>query len=85
MSDFLTEGKRAEINDLARHIDYIVSKFGDEVLSLGTDFYGTKKLPKGIMNYDSLKLLEERLKIMGYKQETIDNIFYKNAQKFFAK
>jgi len=83
VGSFLTNDKKATISDVARHIDYIVSRFGDKNIALGTDFYGTKNLPKGIKNYSNLKLLEERLKIIGYPQETIDNIFYKNAERFF--
>jgi len=82
---FLTNDKKSTINDIARHIDYIVSRFGDKNICLGTDFYGTKQLPKGIKNYNNLKLLEDRLKILGYTEETIENIFYNNANNFFNK
>ena len=83
VGDFLTAEKRSSVSDVARHIDYIVSRFGDDNICLGTDFYGTKNLPKGINTYKNLSLLEERLKIIGYTQETINKIFYKNAKRFF--
>lgn len=83
VGDFLTEAKRSTISDVARHIDYIVSRFGDKNICLGTDFYGTKNLPKGVKNYNNLSLLEDRLRFLGYGNETIENIFYKNAQCFF--
>ena len=83
VGDFLTEDKKAKVGDIARHIDYIVSRFGDKNISIGTDFYGTKNLPKGIKSYKDLVLIEERLKYMGYSQETIDNIFYNNAKNFY--
>ena len=85
VGQFLTNDKKASVSDIARHIDYIVSRYGDEFVALGTDFYGTKNLPKGIKNYSSLKLLEERLKIIGYADETIEKIFYKNAENFISK
>lgn len=83
VKDFLTEEKRCTISDIARHIDYIVSRFGDKNICLGTDFYGTKNLPKGIKNYNNLILLEERLKFLGYTESMIKNIFYNNAKIFF--
>lgn len=83
VGDLLTDSKKSEIGDISRHIDYIVSRFGDDNICLGTDFYGTKNLPKGIKNYSNLTLLEERLKLLGYTDQTIDKIFYLNAQKFF--
>ena len=85
VNQFLTQEKCATVSDIARHIDYIVSRYGEEVVALGTDFYGTKNLPKGIKNYNNLNLLDQRLKILGYSEQTIENIFYKNAQKFFNK
>jgi len=85
VGQFLTTEKKATVSDIARHIDYIVSRYGEDFVSLGTDFCGTNNLPKGIKNYSNLKLLEERFKILGYNQETIDNIFYKNAERFFNK
>lgn len=83
VGQFLTNSKKATVSDIARHIDYIVSRYGDDCLALGTDFYGTKNLPNGIKNYKNLELLEERLKILGYSNQTIENVFYKNAEKFF--
>jgi len=83
VSNFLTGQNKSSIVDVVRHIDYFVSKFGDKNLCLGTDFYGTKKMPKGIKSYKDLRLIAERLSCMGYSQTMIDNIFYKNASKFF--
>lgn len=83
VSDFLSKNKKATIGDVARHIDYIASRFGTEMCALGTDFFGTKKLPKFVKDYSSLSLLEDRLRFMGYDTKTIEDIFYNNAKKFF--
>lgn len=85
VGNFLTNNKRAEVNDIARHIDYVVSRFGKEFCAIGTDFYGTKNLPRSISNYQSFSNIFERLKYMGYDQETIDDIFFNNANNFFKK
>lgn len=83
VNDFITQNKHAEVGDVAKHIDYIVSRFGDDYVCLGTDFFGTKNMPKRLKNYNDLNLLEERLICLGYTQEIIDKIFYKNAARFF--
>lgn len=83
--DFLTDMKKAEVKDIARHIDYIASHYGTKMVALGTDFYGTKHLPRGINTYSSLIALENRLKIMGYDDKTIEDIFYNNAFEFFSR
>lgn len=82
---FLSQEKHATVSDVARHIDYLVSRFSVKNVCLGTDFYGTKDLPKGIKNYNNLALLEDRLKLLGYTDDMIEDIFYKNAQQFFTK
>ena len=83
VGSFLTEGKKSYINDVARHIDYVASRFSPEMVCLGTDFYGTRNLPKKIKSYHNLDMLENRLRLMGYDTETIEKIFYKNAKRFF--
>lgn len=83
VSDFLTNVKKATVGDVAKNIDYVISRFGKEFCALGTDFFGTKKLPKYLANYSSLSLLEDRLRFMGYDSETIEDIFYNNAYNFF--
>ena len=84
VSDFLSESKKSTIGDVARHIDYVASRFDPSIVALGTDFFGTKHLPKSIKNYNNLKCLEERLRFMGYDTQTIEMIFYKNASNFFG-
>jgi len=81
VGQFLSNDKKASVNDVVRHVDYIISRYGEDCAALGTDFYGTKNLPKGIKNYNNLLLIEERLKILGYPQNIIEKIFYKNAEK----
>ena len=83
VGSFLSEGKKSYINDIARHIDYVASRFSAECVCLGTDFYGTRNLPKGIKNYGDMSALENRLRLMGFDSQTIEMIFYKNAQNFF--
>lgn len=83
VSDFLSNMKKATVGDVAKNIDFIVSRFGKEFCALGTDFFGTKKFPKYVETYSALSLLEDRLRFMGYDYDTIEDIFYNNAYNFF--
>ncbi len=84
VDSFLSADGKSTVSDIARHIDYVISRFGDDNICLGTDFYGTKKTPKGVKSYSNLGAIEDRLAFLGYSQETIDKIFYKNAERFFS-
>lgn len=84
VSEFLSGEKHCEIGDIVCHIDYFACKFGIDNLALGTDFYGTKSLPKGIKNYSDLsQKLCFKLKNLGYTEKSINKIFFDNANKYF--
>lgn len=85
VSDFLCGAKKSTIDDIARQIDYFACKFGTKNLALGTDFYGTKHLPKSLSNYNDISdKLSKVLEKMGYTQKAINNIFYENAYRFLC-
>lgn len=85
VSDFITGSKRCNIDEIASQIDYFACKFGTKNIALGTDFYGTKNLPKHLKNYTEIsKNLSSALEKMGYTQKAINNIFYDNAHEFLC-
>lgn len=85
VSDFISGTKRCSINDVAMHIDYFACKFGICNLAIGTDFYGTKNLPKYTNDYDDLIFgLSKILLKMGYTEKSLNKIFFENAERFFA-
>ena len=86
VSDFLNGTKKCSVDDIICHIDYFACHFGIDNLAIGTDFYGTKHLPKGIKTYDNLiKSLSKGLSKMGYTEKAISKIFYDNASIFFKR
>ncbi len=86
VSDFLNGSNKSYVEDLICHIDYFACHYGIDNLAIGTDFYGTKHLPKGIKNYDGLvKLVSKKLLQMGYTEIAISKILYDNANNFFKK
>lgn len=86
VSSFINGTNKCEIKDIVCHIDYFACRFGIENLAIGTDFYGTKKLPRGIKNYGSLsKELSNELLKLGYTEKSIRKILFENANRFFRK
>lgn len=85
VSEFLNGTQKSNIKDIVSHIDYFACKFGINNLALGTDFYGTKYLPKGARSYKSLtKNVSKELEKLGYTQKSIDKIFMTNASSYFC-
>ncbi|MEG1581794.1 MAG: membrane dipeptidase [Clostridia bacterium] len=82
VSDFLNGTHHANINDIIKHIDYFNSRYGIDNLCIGTDFNGTKHLPKGIKNYKNLYLLKYKLKEKGYTESSLNKLFHDNLYNF---
>lgn len=83
VKQFLCEGT-CDALQYVKHINYAVNLIGIDHVAIGTDFYGTKNLPVGIKNYDSLlKIVTQQLRNLGYKDCDIEKILYKNAHDFF--
>lgn len=84
VSEFLCGSNNSTIDDVVKHIDYFACKFGINNLAIGTDFYGTKHLPKGIQTYKALcEKISGKLKDLGYTEKGINKIFYENAENYF--
>ena len=82
VGDFMS-AEVATIDDFVEQIDYYCSKFGHDSLAIGTDFFGSDNIVKGIRRYSDFKKVEARLKAMGYTQSVIFDIFENNAKSFF--
>lgn len=85
VSDFLNGSSKSKLSDIVCQIDYFACKFGVDNLAIGTDFYGTRHLPKNAKTYNHLsKNLSKELSLLGYTEKSINKIFYENAYKFFV-
>ena len=84
VSDFLTTKKRSTLHDVYTHIKYFIKNFGTDNIAIGTDFFGTTHLPKGLTKYKHLKRLEKLLSKHGLDNTTTDKIFRTNAKRFFG-
>ncbi len=84
-SEFISDKKTVMVNDIIRHIDYFVNKFGFNNLCIGTDFFGAKNFVAKINNYQKMIKIVEKLKKIGYNINAVENVFYKNAINFIKK
>ncbi|GHV03463.1 hypothetical protein FACS1894211_16190 [Clostridia bacterium] len=82
---FLSESGDASRADFVRHIGYFLDRFGDQNLAVGTDFHGTSDLPQGLKTYRNFHRLAADLSAKGVSDASIENIFYRNAERFFQK
>lgn len=73
------------VDDVVRHIDWFLERFGDGNLCIGTDFFGTDDLPIGLTSYDKLDRLVIAMIRKGYSDATIHRILYSNAASYFGR
>ena len=73
VGEFLCKDNIPKVDDVIRHIDYFINKFGDSGICLGTDYYGTDNLPQTLKKYSDITILVEKLYKIGYNKKTINN------------
>ena len=84
---FLSNNSIVDVNDILKHIDYIINLVGEDYVGLGSDFDGLNdesKL-KDICNVSKVQVIEETLIKNGYSQDTIDKIMGKNWIRVFSE
>ncbi|MBR2967576.1 MAG: membrane dipeptidase [Clostridia bacterium] len=80
VGDFLGE---PTIDTIIRHVDWFLGRFGDKNLCIGTDFFGTSNLPQNLTSYESFDKLVLAMIRQGYRDTTISNILFSNANAYF--
>jgi len=84
--NFLTQEKRkTTVEDVVKHIDYLVEKAGVDCVGLGSDFDGTDGLPLGLEGADKVPNITEKLLNRGYKEGEIKNILGGNFLRVFKE
>ncbi len=84
--NFLTQEKRkTTVEDVVKHIDYLVEKVGVDYVGLGSDFDGTGGLPLGLEGVDKIPNITEELLDRGYKEKDIKKILGENFLRVFKE
>lgn len=74
--------KNATADDVIRHIDRYMELGAQNHVCFGCDFDGTD-LPTDITHVGDLHSIANHLSVLGYNDELIEKIFWKNAYTFF--
>lgn len=83
--DFLSDSKKTDITDILRHIEYVLSLGGEDILGIGTDFDGIDRAPSGFQNAETLYKIFDEMKKIGYSDSLIEKITYKNFVRVFSE
>lgn len=79
-SPFLREVGIANVEDIVKHITYIINLVGEDYVGLGSDFDGLKEEKKmqDIKGIKDVKIIEDYLIKYGYSQNTVNKIMGEN-------
>ncbi len=77
-SEFLNSEGKATLEDIIKHIDYIVELVGPDHVGMGSDFDGIPSWPEEIYDASRFPLIFEELEKKGYKEEDIKKIAGEN-------
>lgn len=76
--------RKVSLDDVVRHIRYLISVGGIECVGLGSDFDGTN-ISFEINNAGDMSLLEQKLRQEGFSESEIEKIFYRNVMRLYKE
>lgn len=79
-----SEEMQGGMEDLVRHVKYIVNLGGEEVLGIGSDFDGIDTNPD-IPDVTAMERIWERLHSAGFSQGQLDKIFHENVLRVYRE
>lgn len=79
--EFLTTEKKVYRKDIIRHIDYIASLVGIDILGFGSDFDGIEITPEDIRGPEAFELIINDLLRLNYKEADIKKIAHDNYRR----
>ena len=81
------ESVRAGLEDIVRHMRWMMDQAGEDAVALGTDFDGfeTEALPEKIRGVQDMDLLWEAMRQSGITSRQIDKIAYGNVSRIMKE
>ncbi len=83
--EFLTQKHSCTIEDIIRHMEYILAHGGQHILGFGSDFDGVGELPQGIAGVQSMKDIISAMEQRGVSQRMIQDISFGNFYRLFSQ
>lgn len=85
-SPFVSENKTCKIEDVILHTDYFLNIGGENHIGIGADFDGVSdNLPEEINGCEDLYKLFDKMAEIGYSENIIEKITYKNFHRIFTE
>ncbi len=69
------------LDTLVRVLEHFLDLGGEDTVALGGDWDGIEHMPAGVRDVTGWALFYERLRELGYSQELLDKLFYKNLMR----
>lgn len=82
-ADFL--GRDPDVDTVLGHAEHFLALGGERSLSIGGDWDGCDRLPKGISGVVDLEKLWERMLQKNYHESMIEDIFYNNLMRVVSE
>lgn len=82
-TEFLADGGNCAADEIVRHIEYILSRGGENSVGLGSDFDGVEALPRGLSGAEDMAALIKLLEDSGVSVEVIEKISFGNFYRVF--
>jgi membrane dipeptidase len=73
------------VNDVVRHVDYIVKLVGADYVGIGSDFDGIEVAPTDLRDVSKLPLLTEALLKKGYSRADVRKVLGENFLRVFRQ
>ncbi len=84
-ADFLSEKGEAGVDDILKHMEYMIKLGAERNIGFGTDFDGMSRTPSGVSGVQNMGDVIKRMEKSGFSQEFVKNISYYNFLNCFRK
>jgi len=79
-----TIGDEPSAASLARHIDAVAERFGDDVVAIGTDLFGCNP-PDDLRRIEMISNLYRELEKLGWDMDRLEKLTYRNPLRVFRR
>ncbi|HHV71764.1 MAG TPA: membrane dipeptidase [Clostridia bacterium] len=78
---FLNDQNHATVDDIVKHIIYVVDLVGIDYVGIGSDFEGIEIFPEGLEDISKIKVLELSLYKYGFSKSEVNKILGLNSMR----
>lgn len=82
---FLSNAPTASLSDIFFNIEHVLSRGGEDIVGLGSDFDGITSLPQGIGGCGDVYKIADGLLRLNYSEQTVKKIMGENLISYISK